>query len=112
MADFYFTTGSNSLNPHLQIRIVNTDLGESKVKNYFYSLPLSSIKFTYLIDSTSLTSTSDTSTQLFIHDLYKENVEIIMDTSTDNIYINGTQTFPNPQNSFGLYNQFTSSNYI
>jgi len=106
MADFYFTTGSNSLNPHLQIRVVSTN------KNYFYSLPLSSIKFTYLIDSTSLTSTSDTSTQLFMHDLYKENVEIIMDTSTDNIYINGTLTSPNPQNSFGLYNEFTSSNYI
>lgn len=112
MADYYFITSSNSNTPskHLFARINTSN------KWYYYSIPLSSVKASFINTSTNedTAATTGDSSRLYIEDLQNQSSQIVP-TTADNIYINGSQVNNpsgdqvSPVNGLGIYNAFTGS---
>jgi hypothetical protein len=108
MADYYFTTSSNSNTPekHLFAKVNVSN------KWYYYSIPLSSVKASFVILSNN-ENTADTtgdSSRLYIEDLQNQSSQIVPTTSTsDTIYIHGVEPSISPNNALGIYNAFTGS---
>lgn len=106
MADYYFTTSSNSNTPekHLFAKVNVSN------KWYYYSIPLSSVKASFVILSNSETTPSTTgdSSRLYIEDLQNQSSQIVPTTS-DTIEIHGSVITPSPDNALGIYNAFTGS---
>ena len=106
MADYYFTTSSNSNTPekHLLARI------NASNKWYYYSIPLSSVKASFINTSNNenTAATTGDSSRLYIEDLQNQSSQIVP-TTADTIEIHGSVITPSPNNALGIYNAFTGS---
>lgn len=106
MANYYFTTSSNASTPekHLFAKV------NVSSKWYYYSIPLSSVKASFVILSNSETTpdTTGDSSRLYIEDLQNQSSQIVP-TTADTIYIYSTEISPSPNNALGIYNAFTGS---
>ena len=106
MANYYFTTSSNASTPekHLFAKVNVSN------KWYYYSIPLSSVKASFVIlsNSETIVATTGDSSRLYIEDLQNQSSQIVP-TTNDTIRIYGTEISPSPNNALGIYNAFTGS---
>lgn len=113
MANYYFTTGSGNNGNFIIARVQQSG---TATDNRYYVYPANSLKFNFYLpdfpETGSYASNKD-GALLYIHDIHRNEMRLIIASGSDDLYINGTlrEGF-NPPNALGMFNAFTASGIL